>query len=184
MIKITRILGWKYDTRHKWIIDNVERRKHNDGYNASFPMWWGKFPLRGTGYVIGEQHPQGRLIETQLRLQGHKIISLKSVDLYNADVQMNIVKYLLPKQVNFILCMAVLEHVYDPPQAFRNLSKALVSDGYLYISVPVNGFKQHRAPIDCYRFMEDALFGFAEMGNIRLLDYSHSNSEWCAVYKK
>lgn len=184
MIKTTRIYGWKYDTDHKWIIDNVERRKHNHGYNASFPMWWGKLGLRGIGYVIGEQHPQGKLIETQLKINGFKIISIQSVDLHNADVSMDIIEQSLPKKVNFIFCMAVLEHVYDPPKAFRNLANSLVSNGYLYISVPVNGFKQHRSPIDCYRFMEDALFGFQKMSDLTLLDYTHSEKEWCAVYQK
>lgn len=186
MIEKTKILGMSYNRTKFWAIDPVKSRfkRGNVGYAAPFPLWWKKFGLKGTGYAIGEHKDFGTFIEQKLKLH-HQIISVESVDFEReADVNIDISKEFLPKQVNFIFCMATLEHVVDISFTIRNMSKALTKDGLLCISVPNNKFKQHRFPIDCYRFLEDAMEAFAVLGNLKLLDYTLCLHEWCSIYKK
>lgn len=86
--------------------------------------------------------------------------------------------------VNFIFCMAVLEHVFDPLTAMKWMAEHTHVGGYIYVSTPINGFKQHRRPIDCYRFLEDWFYRVAEANNMTLVDYAGANREWCQVYRK
>lgn len=183
MIAKTSILGIKFDSEKRWIIDPPQGRKDNVGYAAPFPIWWKKYNLKGTGFVIGEDKEQRAFIRTKLELD-YSVFALDSVSLENADYNINITQTMLPKQVNFILCMAVLEHVVDVGVAIRHMSYALTNQGLLCISVPYTKFKQHRYPIDCYRFLEDAMQAFAEIGNLTLLDYTRSGPEWCSIYRK
>lgn len=57
---------------------------------------------------------------------------------------------------DLILCLNVLEHVYDFQLAIRNLHDALVNGGRLVIAVPF-AFPLHDEPHDYYRYTEFAL---------------------------
>ena len=173
----------KYDPDRIWWINTPEGRNDNNGYSAPFPLWWTMWDLRGFGYLIGEQHPQGEWINRKLQAEYPKVNYAKSVDVRQADINLDISVSKLPEKVNFIFCMAVLEHVYDPLTAIRNMTSALFPGGLLCISVPGQGFKQHRRPIDCYRFLEDAMMAFAKVGKVKLIDYTPIK-EWCAIYMK
>lgn len=181
-MKQTKILNIDYDPDDVWYINTPQGRLDNNGYSAPFPLWWSKFNLHGDGYLIGETKLQGEWIAKKLRSE-YPIDRVRSVDKMIADVNMDITKSLLPGPADFIFCMAVLEHVNDPGSAIKYMSTALRNNGLLFISVPGNGFKQHRRPIDCYRFLEDSMRAFADIGNLDLLDYAHL-VEWCAIYKK
>jgi len=182
-MKKTILEELEFDPENIWYINTPDGRADNNGYAAPFPIWWKTHDLNGWGYLIGEQHPQGQWINKKLQ-KWYEVKYAHSVDLNNADIVLDISKDMLPEPLDFIFCMAVLEHLYDPLAAIRNMSKGLTAGGLLSISVPANGFKQHRRPIDCYRFMEDAMYAFAKVGNIMLLDYTSCQKEWCAIYRK
>ncbi len=59
-----------------------------------------------------------------------------------------------------IVCLSVLEHVYDPFQAIENLHQLLKSDGVLFLHLPFM-FRYHAASdlafTDCYRFSRDGI---------------------------
>ena len=40
------------------------------------------------------------------------------------------------KQLDFIICNQVLEHVFNPHLAFKNMLHHLKKDGYIYVSLP------------------------------------------------
>ena len=66
----------------------------------------------------------------------------------------------LEKKYNKIICIAILEHVYDPSTAVANLKKMLKDDGVIYGYVPY--LYQYHAPNDLkfqdyFRFSKDAL---------------------------
>lgn len=184
MIQKTSILGIKYDPEVRWVIDPPEGREGNTGYAPPFPKWWHHFSIKGAGLTIGENKIQGNFIRDKLKTNYKHILSLETVDLKDADYCIDITKNMIPKQVNFIFCMAVLEHVVDVSSAIRSMSHALTYNGLLCISVPGQKFKRHRYPIDCYRFLEDAMYAFAEIGNLKLLDYTWCHPEWCAIYTR
>ena len=57
---------------------------------------------------------------------------------------------------DLILCLNVLEHVFDTARAVRNLHAALVPGGRLIVAVPF-AFPLHDEPHDYYRFTRHAL---------------------------
>ena len=73
---------------------------------------------------------------------GHRVINVANMD-YNNEFEI-------------IICMNVLEHVFDFKRAIRNIYQALVSDGILIITVPVF-YPWHNEPNDYWRFTEHSL---------------------------
>lgn len=73
---------------------------------------------------------------------GHRVLDVTTLD----DVE----------QHDVILCLNVLEHVYDFDLAIANLRRALRPDGLLVVAVPFT-FPLHDEPIDFWRFTEHAL---------------------------
>ena len=78
----------------------------------------------------------------------------------------------LENKYDKIICIAVLEHVYDPTSAIDNLFKMLKNDGVLYGYVPY--LFQYHAPNDLkyqdyFRFSKDALaYLFKDFKNVEL----------------
>lgn len=74
-------------------------------------------------------------------------------------------KYAWPPTFDLIICTEVLEHTKKPWLILEGMRGLLRPGGLLLISVPANGFPEHRYPIDVFRFMPDAipLFFFDEM---------------------
>jgi len=59
-----------------------------------------------------------------------------------------------------IVCLSVLEHVYDPFAAINEIRQLLKPDGYLLLHLPFH-FRYHAPPDlafpDCYRFSRDGM---------------------------
>ena len=78
----------------------------------------------------------------------------------------------LEKKYDKIICLAVLEHVYDPTKAVANLRKMLKEKGAIYGYVPYLYY--YHAPNnlkfqDYYRFSKDALaYLFRDFQNVEL----------------
>ena len=78
----------------------------------------------------------------------------------------------LEKKYDKIICLAVLEHVYDPTKAVANLRKMLKEKGIIYGYVPYLYY--YHAPNnlkfqDYYRFSKDALaYLFKDFQNVEL----------------
>ena len=78
----------------------------------------------------------------------------------------------LEKKYDKIICLAVLEHVYDPTKAVANLRKMLKEKGTIYGYVPYLYY--YHAPNnlkfqDYYRFSKDALaYLFRDFQNVEL----------------
>ena len=78
----------------------------------------------------------------------------------------------LIKKFDKIICIAVLEHVYDPFQAVRNIRMMLKDNGVLYGYVPYLFY--YHAPTDLryqdyFRFSKDALsYLFKDFQNLEI----------------
>lgn len=55
-----------------------------------------------------------------------------------------------------VICCEMLEHCVHPWLVVNQLRLSLRPGGHLWISTPTFGFPEHRFPVDCYRFGEDA----------------------------
>lgn len=76
----------------------------------------------------------------------------------------------IESEYDIILCLNVLEHVFDTATAVANLRRALVPGGMLYVAVPFM-FPLHDEPHDYWRFTEHALR--QTMAEFALVDVSH-----------
>lgn len=57
---------------------------------------------------------------------------------------------------DIVCCTAVLEHVFEPWDAIKEMTRILKTGGYLYITSPFS-WRFHPCPIDFYRFTPQAL---------------------------
>jgi SAM-dependent methyltransferase len=67
----------------------------------------------------------------------------------------------------------VIEHVEFPWRTFSEMTRFLKPGGLLCIIVP-NGFREHRYPVDCWRFFTDGVIALARWTNLGIL-YAHTN---------
>ena len=95
----------------------------------------------------------------------------KTLDRENADY--NIKDYNWPNEIkdsfDVVISGQTLEH--DPFfwLTLKNMSLTLKKNGLMCIVVPGAG-QVHKYPVDCYRFYEDCLDGWAEWMNLKLID--------------
>ncbi len=57
---------------------------------------------------------------------------------------------------DIVCCTAVLEHVFEPWDAIKEMTRILKTGGYLYVTSPFS-WRFHPCPIDFYRFTPQAL---------------------------
>lgn len=68
----------------------------------------------------------------------------------------------------------VLEHVEFPWITFSEMARVLKPGGLLCVVVP-NGFREHRYPVDCWRFFTDGVIALARMAHLEVL-HAHTNA--------
>ncbi len=61
-----------------------------------------------------------------------------------------------PDSFDSVVCCEVLEHCVRPWVVVEGMRKVLRPGGLLWVTTPTFGLPEHRYPIDCYRFGEDA----------------------------
>lgn len=82
---------------------------------------------------------------------------------------LDVTKMQCSDEYDVIICMSVLEHVFDYQQAIRNLHTALKPEGTLLVSLPVF-YPIHDEPHDYWRFTEHAIRRiFSQFGDLRLI---------------
>ena len=87
---------------------------------------------------------------------GHQIIDITDMDFEN--------------EYDLILCMNVLEHVYDYQLGIKNMHRALKPGGELIIFVPMF-YPLHDEPHDYWRFTEHALRRMLE--DFEIVEFRH-----------
>jgi SAM-dependent methyltransferase len=59
-----------------------------------------------------------------------------------------------------VICLEMLEHDTKPWITVAHLHRILKPGGTLLISVPTNGFPEHKYPLDLFRYLPDAFTHF------------------------
>lgn len=62
----------------------------------------------------------------------------------------------LPKKYHTVICLNVLEHVYNYSEMIENIYDSLHKNGRAYIAVPFI-YRYHSSPNDYFRYSQDAL---------------------------
>ena len=181
----TAILKIEFSDVGGWIGGHWEVVNESGGYHGLLKTWWDHFGLKGKGLAIGEEGVGGENVKRKLRETYLQIENVYTVGFANADVIWDITKPLgNESKFDWIICQATLEHVKDPVAAIKNMADVLSPNGIMYIHSVGPDFPIHRYPVDCYRFLPDALDAFAELAKIKALDYFWSSKHWFAVYQK
>ena len=172
-----RILGKPNETNNK-LISLIQRIKINDFYLKNRKDF--------RDQVLSTITPQDEVLDIgkAMRDKHEKIISksLETLDVNDygnyPDIVCDICSDITPLENKYdkIICIAILEHVYDPFKAVSNLRKMLKNDGVVYGYVPYLYY--YHAPQnlkfqDYFRFSKDALaylfkeFNYVELFPIR-----------------
>lgn len=87
--------------------------------------------------------------------------------------------YPLPdNSADIVLCGQMLEHCEFFWDAFKEMLRVAKPGAFIVLIVPSKGFV-HRFPVDCYRFLPDALPALARYSGCRLLtSWQDESSEW------
>ncbi|MEO1529564.1 MAG: methyltransferase domain-containing protein [Planctomycetota bacterium] len=93
---------------------------------------------------------------------GHEVLDVTSMDLVSS--------------YDLILCLNVLEHVFEYQQAIDNLHRAVRSGGIVVVAVPF-AFPLHDEPQDFWRFTEHALR--ATLRQFSDVSVSHNGARIC-----
>lgn len=151
-----------------------------------FTLWWEITTLNGNGLIVGDEYPNGANLKSWLAGRHSMINNIFLASLSNSDINWDITTPLkTDMQFDFIICQAVLEHVKDPVSAVRNLGNVLTPNrGFLYLHSHGPKFKEHRHPIDCYRFLRDGVIALAELAELELVDILYTESHWFSLMRK
>jgi len=84
----------------------------------------------------------------------------------------DVTKMKYSNEFDVILCLNVLEHVYDYQKALKNMYKALKKNGRVIIAVPFN-YPLHDEPGDYWRFTEHALKNLLKDNGFKLVSLKH-----------
>lgn len=74
-----------------------------------------------------------------------------------ADLNVPWTSNVLPRVYDITFCLEVMEYVYDPVQAHRNIASSLVSGGVAYISYPSIYPLHNPVGIDYLRYTKNAI---------------------------
>lgn len=147
-----------------------------------FKEWWDIFPLRGHGLLVGEEYNDGG-VEVKSFFSGigeTEDIIISSIT--DSDVDWDITTPYMgihdPFLFDYIICQAVIEHVKDPVRAVENLVDVLLPEGFLYLHSHGPAFKEHKHPIDCWRFLRDGVLVLGNHDSARIVDMLYTDAHW------
>ena len=168
-----RIIGKPHEINNK-LISLIQRVKINDFYLKN------KKDFRDQ--ILSDIDPKDDVLDIGMAMRDkhQKIISnsLETLDVNDYGSYPNIVCDIcsdlndLETKYDKIICIAILEHVYDPFKAVSNLKKMLKNDGKIFGMVPY--LYHYHAPQDLkfqdyFRFSKDALaYLFKDFSEVEL----------------
>ena len=168
-----KILGKPSETNKK-LISLIERTKINNFYLKNRKDF--------RDQILNDINPKDEVLDIgmAMRKKHEKIIcsKLETLDVNDygsyPDIICDICSDItdLENKYDKIICIAILEHVYDPFKAVSNLKKMLKDGGKIYGNVPY--LYHYHAPQDLkfqdyFRFSKDALaYLFKDFSNVEL----------------
>jgi len=165
---------------HSVLVNNVSGK-----FDGLLIQWWMYFKLTGKGLVIGDG---GYCSPVKLKLLElfPDIESVQVVDVKDADIIWDITKPPggIDYDYDWVICQAVLEHIFDPVAAIRNMLKVLRSGGLLYIHTVGPQMKVHRHPVDCVRFLRDFFVILESELSTKIVDMLITGYHVNVIYRK
>ena len=169
--------------RIEWNGESIKAPNRSGIYWGVFDKWWEIFAMHGEVGMIGDEYPLGIELKSYLAERFPMIENIYLISLENSDVDWDITKP-ITLSFDWIVCQAVLEHVKDPVAAVKNMTNALTDNGFLMLHSHGPKFKEHRHPIDCYRFFRDGVLALAELAELEIIDILWTEAHWFLLGKK
>lgn len=167
--------------RNRWRVGGSSRF-----YHGLLKAWWDHFGLAGSGLLIGEEGKYGENVKAKLMAEYPDIEEMFSVGLSDSDINCDIQKELpVPRQMDWAICQAVLEHLADPFGSMCNIFDALVVGGMGFFHTVGPGYEYHPYPIDCIRFFRDTFVEWERLAeNMVIEDLSWTSKHCFVAYRK
>ena len=143
---------------------------HSHGYHGILKQWWEHYELGSKCLLVSESietnksfsdyYPDTKFISTDYFLDITDDINNKTDIIWN--LYLDPPSNLMESKVNSILCQATLEHLIDPVQVMRNLTKTLKSNGHIFIHTHTPLYPYHACPRDYLRYQTDWFLDIGE----------------------
>jgi SAM-dependent methyltransferase len=162
-----------------WDGKSIKAPNRSGIYWDIFSKWWNIFHLHGDILLVGDEYPHMNDLRPWFMSRHPMINNVFSTSLENSDINWDITTpFEKNTKFDFVICQAVLEHVKDPVSATKNLANVIYDDGFVFLHSHGPKFKEHRYPIDCYRFMRDGVIALIELAGLDLVDILYTDSHW------
>jgi SAM-dependent methyltransferase len=162
-------------------VSNISRK-----FDALLVKWWDRVGLCGDGLIVGDGG-HGQKVKSTLRTIHPEINTVQVVDLHDADILWDICTT-IPREMNrcydWVICQAVLEHVYAPFLAVQNMSLCLKAGGRLFLHTVGPAMKEHRHPTDCVRFFRDFFVEIENKLPVKIVDLLVTRYHINAFYER
>lgn len=190
-------LTWDYAFREYFTGGVLRIHNPSGGFHGLLQQWWDYYAIQGVNNVLLISEGNVAKHELELLYPNWRITTLDlHYEVTNgepADMIGDICDYNLISKLNMspnfdiVINQALLEHVYNPFEAMKNMISFLKDDGVLITMTCAQKFIYHAYPSDCFRFMVDWWYNLpTQIIGIQLLELYEDVYESCvfSCYKK
>lgn len=182
---------WDYASQGVWVGGRYPLPNLSTGYHQLVMEWF--------NYYLGQSYDLNILLvsegkEVKEHFQSvYKSCKIFTTDLHwylqsKPDIIGDICKpeTLSKNEYDIIINHSVIEHVYDPFGAMKNMVNALKKGGYLITGTHPPGFQYHQFPRDYIRFVIDWWYDLPQfIGGIELVEFFQEGQSYVfSCYKK
>jgi ubiquinone/menaquinone biosynthesis C-methylase UbiE len=141
--RVARTVGSRAIGTRAWSDAAVERIAATSKGLKVLEIGSGRQDLGENAYSLARLFPDADFVQSDVNPAfGHRVVDVTDMS--------------IEEEFDVILCMYVLEHVFDVPTAVESMRRALRPGGRLVIAVP-HIYPYHDEPIDFWRFTEHSL---------------------------
>lgn len=185
VIKLSK--NWNLNQTGNWVGGHFICNNLSNGYHGILRQWWDRYkPSPCSWLLIGEKNS----IKPSF-VEAYPNDQFSTMKFYsNADETDYVVDICSRNPINtpkfdLVVCQAVMEHVYDPFQAFINLKSITKESGCIFIHTHTPSFLYHSDPRDYIRFHHDWFEDLPKkISGLELLELFDHNGHIFSSYRK
>lgn len=181
----TEILALEVGENRRRLGGEIPMPNRSKFYHGVLLDWCRHFGIKGNVLLVGENGKNGGPVGAQFKQRFPAIERIETLDLEDADhiCDLTVTVSLGEQKWEFVICQAVLEHVFDPVQAIRNMV-GMVDEGYVLIHTHGPEYPEHKHPVDCIRFLRDFFLQVCDkIPRVELADLIYTPFHCAVIYR-